>query len=75
MLAQLNTTISLHLEKEEPVPEPLQDNSYEENSKFGDSEDDFHRSDWDIHPNDEHNWEFCDTGNGNVRRVTTQISF
>lgn len=40
------------------VPELLQDNSYEEYSKFGYSEDDFHRSDSDIHPNDEDNGKF-----------------
>jgi hypothetical protein len=57
------------------VHELLQDNSYEEYSKFGDFEDDFHRSDSDIHPNDEDNWEVCDAGNGDVRRVATQISF
>ena len=57
------------------VPELLQDNSYEAYKKFGDFEDDFHRSDSDIHPNDADNWEVCDAGNGNVRRVATQISF
>lgn len=27
------------------------------------TEDDFHSSDSDIHPNNEDNWEVCDTGN------------
>jgi len=57
------------------VLELLQDNSYEECSKFGDSEDDFHRSGSNIHPNDEDNWEVCEAGNGTVRSVATQISF
>ena len=38
----------------------LRDNIY---SKCGDSEDDFHSSDSDIHPNDEDNREVCGTGN------------
>jgi uridine kinase len=38
------------------------------------TEDDFHRSDSDIHPHSEDNWEVCDARNGNVRRVATQIS-
>jgi hypothetical protein len=38
------------------------------------TEDDFHRSDTDIRPNSEDNWEVCVVSNGNVRRVATQIS-
>jgi hypothetical protein len=56
------------------VPELLQENNYEEYNKFGDFEDEFHRSDSDIQPNDD-NWEVCDAGNGSERRVATQISF
>jgi hypothetical protein len=45
------------------VPELLPDNSDEEYRKFCDSEDDFRRSDSDIHPNVEDSWEVCDAGN------------
>lgn len=49
--------------RRETIRSLLRDNIYEEYSKFSDSEDDFHRSDSDIHPNDEDNWEVCDAGN------------
>jgi hypothetical protein len=38
------------------------------------TEDDFHRSESDIHPNSEDSWEVCDAGNGNVRRVATNFA-